>query len=218
MKRWGATMANHQMTRRMFAGSGLASAGLLVSSGARAADRAATALSTIGPFYPMVHPLDADADLTLIRGHKARAVGQVIEVSGRVLDVHGNPIPRATLELWQANAAGRYDHPSDVSNAPLDPNFQGYASIRTDAHGNWRVVTIKPGGYDSPIGHRTPHLHWDVRSAKTRTIAQLYFPEETTTNAADRLYQELGADAVTSVAARNTNDPNKYSWDIVLLG
>jgi len=218
VKRWGATMANHQMTRRMFAGAGLASAGLLVSSGARAADRAATALSTIGPFYPMVHPLDADADLTLIRGHKARAVGQVIEVSGRVLDVHGNPIPRATLELWQANAAGRYDHPSDVSNAPLDPNFQGYASIRTDAHGNWRVVTIKPGGYDSPIGHRTPHLHWDVRSAKTRTIAQLYFPEETTTNAADRLYQELGADAVTSVAARNTNDPNKYSWDIVLLG
>ena len=211
-------MSNPQITRRMFAGAGLASAGLLVASRSRAAERAATALSTIGPFYPMVHPFDADADLTLIRGHQRRATGQVIEVSGRVLDVHGNPIPRAKLELWQANAAGRYAHPSDVSKAPLDPNFQGYASLRADERGNWRIVTIKPGGYDSPIGHRTPHLHWDIRSAKTRTIAQLYFPEETTLNAADRLYQELGVDAVTSLAVRSANDHNKYSWDIVLLG
>jgi protocatechuate 3,4-dioxygenase beta subunit len=166
----------------------------------------------------MVHPLDADADLTLIKGHQRRANGQVIEVSGRVLDVLGNPIPDATLELWQANAAGRYAHPSDVSKAPLDSDFQGYASIRVDARGNWRIVTIKPGGYDSPIGHRTPHLHWDIRSAKTRTIAQLYFPEETALNAADRLYQELGAEAATSVAIRSAHDPSKYSWDIVLLG
>lgn len=211
-------MINHHMTRRIFAGAGLASAGLLVSSGARAAERAVTAISTIGPFYPMLHPADADADLMRIRGHQQRAIGQVIEISGRVLDVRGNPIPRATLELWQANAAGRYDHPSDVSKAPLDPNFQGYASIRADARGNWRIVTIKPGGYDSPIGHRTPHIHWDIHSAKTRTIAQLYFPEERAANAADRLYRELGAEAPTSVAVRSTNDPNKYSWDIILLG
>ena len=210
-------MTNREMTRRTFAGVGLASAGLLVSSSARAAERAVTAISTIGPFYPIVHPADADADLTRLRGYAQRATGQVIEITGRVLDVHGNAIPRATLELWQANAAGRYDHPSDISKAPLDPNFQGYASIRADAHGEWRIVTIKPGGYDSPIGHRTPHIHWDIRSAKTRTIAQLYFPEETVLNAADRLYQELGAEAATSLAARSTSDPNKYSWDIVLL-
>jgi protocatechuate 3,4-dioxygenase beta subunit len=207
------------MSRRVFAGAGLASAGVLWASGARAlGDRPPTAESPMGPFYPTIHPADADADLTWVKGRSARAVGQVIEVSGRVFDVHGNPIPDATLELWQANAAGRYDHPSDISKAPLDPNFQGYATLRTDAQGAWRIVTIKPGGYDSPIGHRPPHIHFDLRSAKTRNIAQLYFPEEAAGNAADTLYKALGAEAGTSVAVRDTSDPNKYAWDIVMLG
>jgi protocatechuate 3,4-dioxygenase beta subunit len=207
------------MSRRIFTGAGLATAGVLWTSGARAlADRPATAESPMGPFYPTIHPADADADLTWVKGRSARAAGQVIEVSGRVFDLRGNPIPDATLELWQANAAGRYDHPSDISKAPLDPNFQGYAALRTDAQGAWRIVTIKPGGYDSPIGHRTPHIHFDVRGPKSRNIAQLYFPEDAATNAADTLYKGLGADAPTSVAVRNAGDPNKYVWDIVMLG
>jgi len=207
------------MSRRVFAGAGLASAGVLWASGARAlGDRPPTAESPMGPFYPTIHPADADADLTWVKGRSARAVGQVIEVSGRVIDVHGNPIPDATLELWQANAAGRYDHLSDISKAPLDPNFQGYATLRTDAQGAWRIMTIKPGGYDSPIGHRPPHIHFDLRGPKSRNIAQLYFPEEAAGNAADTLYKALGAEAGTSVAARDTNDPNKYVWDIVMMG
>lgn len=210
-------MIDHRISRRTF-GAGLASAGLLLASSARASGRAPTAESPMGPFYPTLHPADADADLTLLRGHSTRASGQVIEVSGRLFDVRGNPLAGATMELWQANAAGRYDHPSDISKAPLDPHFQGYASIRTDANGNWRIVTIKPGGYDSPIGNRPPHIHWDIRSAKTRTIAQLYFPEEAAGNAADMLYKALGADAATSLAARDAADPNKYRWDVVLLG
>lgn len=214
----GAPMADHIITRRMFTGGGLASAGLLVASSAGAVQRAVTAESPMGPFYPTLHPADADADLTWLRGHSARASGQVIEVSGRVFDVRGNALPGATLELWQANAAGRYDHPSDVSKAPLDPHFQGYASIRTDAGGNWRIVTIKPGSYDSPIGNRPPHIHWDIRSNKTRNVAQLYFPEEAAGNAADTLYKALGAGAATSLAARDAADPNKYRWDVVLLG
>ena len=189
------------------------------TSGARAlAEKEATATSTIGPFYPIVHPADADADLTWVKGHDKRALGQVIEVSGRVFDVKGNPMPGATLELWQANAAGRYDHPSDPAVAPLDPNFQGYATLRTDAQGAWRIVTIKPGGYDSPIGHRPPHLHFDMRSAKARNIAQLYFPEDAEGNAKDMLYKALSpAEAATSLATRDASDPNKYTWDIVLL-
>lgn len=207
------------MSRRMFAGAGLATAGVVWTSGARAiAARAPTAESPMGPFYPTIHPVDADADLTWVKGRNSRAVGQVVEVSGRVFDIHGNPLPNATLELWQANAAGRYDHPSDISKAPLDPNFQGYASVRTDSTGAWRIVTIKPGGYDSPIGHRPPHIHFDLRSSKTRNVAQLYFPEEAAGNASDTLYKALGAEAGTSVAVRNANDPNKYSWDIVMLG
>jgi len=212
-------MIKHHMSRRTFAGAGVATAGILWASGATAlADRPATAESPMGPFYPMGHPAEADADLTWLKGHKTRALGQVIEVSGRVFDVHGNPVPGATLELWQANAAGRYDHPSDLSKAPLDPNFQGYATLKADAHGDWRIVTVKPGGYDSPIGHRTPHIHFDLRGQRSRNIAQLYFPEETAGNAADLLYKQLGAEAATSIAVRDASDPNKYRWDIVLLG
>ena len=206
------------MSRRMFAGAGLATAGLFVGSRATAiAPMQATAESPMGPFYPIIRPTDADADLTRIAGKNGRAVGQVIEISGRVFDVKGNPLPGATLELWQANAAGRYDHPSDPATAKLDPNFQGYATIKADAKGEWRIVTIKPGGYDSPIGHRPPHIHFDLHSGKSRNIAQLYFPEDAAGNAKDLLYKALGTDAGTSVAARNTADPNKYHWDIVLL-
>lgn len=211
--------AGANMSRRMFTGAGLASAGLVWASGARAlGDMPPTAESPMGPFYPTIHSADADADLTWVKGRNTRAAGQVIEVSGRVFDVRGNPIPNATLELWQANAAGRYDHPGDISKAPLDPNFQGYATLRTDSKGAWRIVTIKPGGYESPIGHRPPHIHFDMRSAKTRNIAQLYFPEEAAGNAADSLYKTLGAEAVTSVAVRDAGDPKKYVWDIVMLG
>lgn len=173
----------------------------------------------MGPFYPVGHPADSDVDLTWVKGRDARAAGQVIEISGRVYDVKGNPLPGARLELWQANAAGRYDHPSDISTAKLDPNFQGFASLRADAKGEWRIVTIKPGGYDSPIGHRPPHIHFDLRSDKTRNVAQMYFPEDAEANARDTLYKVLKpVEAATSVAVRNTADTNKYVWDIVLLG
>ena len=128
---------------------------------------------------------------------------------------HGS---RAGIVLWQANAAGRYVHPSDISRAPLDPNFHGIASLKADSKGEWRIVTIKPGGYDSPIGHRPPHIHFDVRGQKHRNIAQLYFPEEAEGNARDSLYKMLGAEAATSVAVRNGGDPGKYTWDIILMG
>jgi protocatechuate 3,4-dioxygenase beta subunit len=212
-------MIKYHMSRRTFAGAGLASAGLELSSSARAfADKVPTAESALGPFYPIARPADADADLTWVKGHDKRALGQVIEISGRVFDVKGNTVPGATLELWQANAAGRYDHPSDPAIAPLDPNFQGYANIRSDSKGEWRLVTIKPGGYDSPIGHRPPHIHFDFRSEKSRNIAQLYFPEEAEGNAKDMLYKQLSpAEAATSLAVRDANDSNKYTWDIVLL-
>ena len=212
-------MIKHHLSRRAFAGAGLASAGLFLTSGARAfADKIPTAESPMGPFYPIVRPVDSDVDLTWVKGRAARAAGQVIEISGHIYDVKGNAIPGATIELWQANAAGRYDHPSDPATAALDPNFQGYATLRADAKGEWRIVTIKPGGYDSPIGHRPPHIHFDLRSERSRNIAQMYFPEEADGNAKDLLYKALKADeAATSLAARGASDPNKYTWDIILL-
>lgn len=172
------------MSRRAFTGAGLASAGLVIASGARAfQDRSPTAESLMGPFYPLDLPADSDADLTWVKGRSARAAGQVIEVSGRVLDMRGDPIPTADITLWQANGFGRYVHPSDISKAPLDPNFHGIARLKSDSKGDWRIITIKPAGYDSPIGNRPPHIHFDVRGRTHRSVAQLYFPEEAEGNA-----------------------------------
>ena len=172
----------------------------------------------MGPFFPLDIPVESDADLTWLKGHSKRASGQVIEVRGRILDPRGNPISGARLDLWQANAAGRYAHPADPATAPLDPDFQGFASIVSDSKGDWRVVTVKPAGYNSPIGHRPPHIHFDIRGRTHRNVAQLYFPEEAAGNSKDRLYSALGAEAATSVAVRDSANPDHYAWDIVLMG
>jgi protocatechuate 3,4-dioxygenase beta subunit len=207
------------LSRRGFAQAALASAGLFVAGPALALQgRAPTAESALGPFYPL-HPLaENDADLTRLAGHAGRAQGPAMELTGRVLDMAGNPIAGARLELWQANAAGRYMHESDPAIMPLDPDFQGYGLVTTGADGAYRFTTVKPGSYDSPIGRRPPHLHFDLRGRTHRTVAQLYFPEDAEGNARDTLYRALGSEAGSSVAARDAADPGKYRWDIVLMG
>jgi protocatechuate 3,4-dioxygenase, beta subunit len=200
------------LSRRTFAAGALA--GLATSSSVLAAP-ALTAGSPLGPFFPVGHRGETDADLTRIAGHTNRAKGQVIEVMGRVLDRHGKPISGATVKLWQCNAAGRYAHPQDPATMPLDPDFQGYADLVTGADGSWKLTTVKPGSYDSPIGRRTPHIHFDVAGKEMRQIMQMYFADETPQNARDLLYKELGGDAPTSVAAALGDW--RYGWDIVLL-
>ena len=218
----GSLAGSCPLSRRQFAQSALASAGLFVAAPLSAQEQqpllGTTGESPMGPFYPLRPPAESDADLTRLSGHANRARGTVIELTGRVRDLRGNPIAGAQLELWQANAAGRYMHELDPATAPLDPDFQSYARLTTGADGAYRIVTIKPGGYDSPIGHRTPHLHFDMRGRVHRSIAQMYFPEDAEGNARDTLYRALGAEAGTSLAARDASDPSKYRWDIVLLG
>ena len=204
-------------TRRQFgAAAAAAAAGLAVASRALAKDLALTAESPMGPFYPIQRPAESDADMVWLKGHKVRALGDVIEIEGRVTDLRGNPISGARLDIWQANAAGRYAHSADISKAALDPNFQGFAAIASDSKGRWRVTTIKPAGYDSPIGNRPPHIHFDIRGRTHRNVAQLYFPEDSDANARDLLYKHLGKDAASSLAVRQA--AGKYRWDIVLLG
>lgn len=203
------------VSRRTFAGLALATGSLAVVTGARGATALpATPAQNIGPFYPVQRPVESDIDLTWIKGHRNRAKGRVIEVSGRVLDRFGNPVPGAKLELWQCNAAGRYAHPNDIATAPLDPDFQGFAALSTADDGAWRIITIKPAGYDSPIGHRTPHIHWDVTGRSHRLITQMYFPDEQPTNANDALYKEMGSAAERTVA--RADGVARYEWDIVL--
>lgn len=146
----------------------------------------------LGPFYPE-HPLrDHDFDLTRIRGHSARARGEIVELVGRVLGRDGAPVPNALVEVWQANAAGRYRHPNDMNTAPLDPDFQGYARLLSGKDGGFRVITVKPGAYPAPIGMRAPHVHFEVQSRNSRLSAQMYFPGEPL-NAADPLLSTLAA-------------------------
>lgn len=133
----------------------------------------------LGPFYPMMKPLDQDADLTSITSKTERAKGQFIHLTGRVLDPQGNPVSGAQVEIWQANMHGRYAHPVDNNPAPLDPNFQGYGVQQTDGKGRFRFKTIKPGAYPSQsVGMRTPHIHFQVTSGPTRSVTQMYFEGE----------------------------------------
>ena len=206
---------SRMISRRTFAGTSLATAGLAATGGLAHAAPALTASTQMGPFYPIQRPADDDFDMTMINGNSGRALGRVIEVSGRVLDRKGNPVTGATLELWQCNAAGRYDHPADIAAAPLDPNFQGFAKLTTGASGEWRVRTIKPAGYDSPIGWRTPHIHFDVMGKQHRLVSQMFFSEDHASNSKDELYKRLGDAAITAMAKLDVAD--KYRWDIVLM-
>jgi protocatechuate 3,4-dioxygenase beta subunit len=184
-----------------------------------------TASQEMGPFYPVAKPIDRDADLTVIRGQSGQAAGHAIEVLGRVLDTKGRPIPRARLEIWQANAAGRYRHPADTNPAPIDPNFQGYASLITDARGRYRFRSVKPGAYPTALGmFRTPHIHFEITTGEQKRVTQMYFPEEPL-NEKDEIFSVLMRARVErtvlskSVAAL-PEDPHAlaYAWDIVMAG
>ena len=122
-----------------------------------------------------------DADLT-IHG-EGEPLGERIVVSGRVVDEDGRPIPDTLVEIWQANAAGRYLHENDQHPAPLDPNFTGAGRTITDADGAYRFVTIKPGSYPWQNHHnawRPAHIHFSLfgRAFTQRLVTQMYFPSD----------------------------------------
>lgn len=121
------------------------------------------------------------ADLTT--QHTAAPLGQRIVVSGRVLDEQGRPMPDTVMEIWQANAAGRYVHVRDQWDAPLDPNFTGAGRVVTDPEGRYRFVTVRPGAYPWGNHHnawRPAHIHLSLLGPAfaTRLVTQLYFPDD----------------------------------------
>jgi protocatechuate 3,4-dioxygenase beta subunit len=132
-----------------------------------------------GPLFTEVTLRPEDADLTA--QHDDAPLGERIHVSGHVLDADGEPIARQLVEIWQANAAGRYAHEVDQHPAPLDPNFTGAGRCLTDDDGCYRFTTIKPGAY--PWGNHTnawrpAHIHFSVfgPSFNERLVTQMYFP------------------------------------------
>jgi protocatechuate 3,4-dioxygenase beta subunit len=120
----------------------------------------------------------AMADLT--GQHAAEPIGQRIIVAGRVLDGSGRPVPRTVIEIWQANAAGRYIHAADQWDAPLDPNFTGAGRVVTDEAGGYRFVSVRPGAYpwkNHDNAWRPAHIHLSLLGPAfaTRLVTQMYF-------------------------------------------
>ena len=169
----------------------------------------------------------ADADLTT-RG-TAPPLGEKIVVTGRVTDEDGHPVRESLVEVWQCNAAGRYWHPRDQHNAPLDPNFFGFGKFVTDRDGRYRFVTIKPGAY--PWGNhakawRPAHIHFSLfgNVLAQRLVTQMYFPNDPLF-AYDPIFQSVPDEAarqrlVSRVSMDETvgDEMLGYVFDIVLRG
>jgi protocatechuate 3,4-dioxygenase beta subunit len=180
-----------------------------------------------GPLLGSERVTAADADLTI--GQTGEAQGQRIIVTGRVMDSGGRPVPGTLVEVWQANAAGRYRHGVDSHPAPLDPNFTGVGRCLTDSLGRYRFVTIKPGAYpwrNHPNAWRPAHIHFSLfgRAFTQRLVTQMYFE-------GDPLFsQDPIFNSVPEPTARQRmvarfdlglTEPDwalGYRWDIVLRG
>jgi len=171
-----------------------------------------------GPFYPVVAQKDTDFDLTRIEGKDGVAEGKVIVLTGRVVDTAGNPVEDATVDLWQANAAGRYRHPHDPNEAPLDPFFQGWAIVPSGVDGGFKFKTVYPGAYPaSDAWTRPPHIHFKVsKRGYVELVTQMYFPGEPL-NEGDRLLAgKSGEEQALMIAERIEGEPETYRYQIVL--
>jgi protocatechuate 3,4-dioxygenase beta subunit len=168
----------------------------------------------------------ADADLTLRMGGEAQ--GQRITVHGRVLDSDGRPVPGALVEVWQANAAGRYRHVVDNWPAPLDPHFDGLGRVVTDSLGRYEFTTIKPGAYPWGNHHnawRPAHIHFSLfgQAFTQRLVTQMYFPDDQLFGQ-DPIFQAIPPGARHRAISRfdyERTQPNwalAFEWDIVLRG
>jgi protocatechuate 3,4-dioxygenase beta subunit len=180
-----------------------------------------------GPLFghERVGPLDHD----LTRQHDGEPVGQRIFVVGRVLDGDGRPVPDTLVEVWQANASGRYRHPRDDWPGALDPNFTGAGRAATDAEGRYLFVTVRPGAYpwkNHRSAWRPAHIHFSLfgRSFSQRLVTQMYFPDD------PLFFQDPILNSIPDPAARQRlisrydHDATRPEWalgfhfDIVLRG
>ncbi len=170
---------------------GLIAVGGAVAGLARAAGAAVpTPPQTAGPFYPPPadRPGDTDWDLVKVAGKVREAGGEVMHLSGRVLDRDGRALEGVLMEIWQCDANGRYLHQGDQQRDARDPYFQGYGAVRTDAAGHYRFRTIRPVPYPG----RAPHIHARlVRPDGSELITQIYL-EGHPLNQRDFIFRRLG--------------------------
>jgi protocatechuate 3,4-dioxygenase beta subunit len=171
----------------------------------------------LGLFYPVGKTPDPAGDLTHLPGRPGRAEGQVLNVMGRVLNIKGEPVPGAKLEAWQANTHGRYTHPADANPAPLDPNFEGFAVLKSDAEGRYQFKTIKPGAYPAGPGIvRPPHIHFRLSGHDDELVTQMYFDGEPL-NEQDRFLQSAPPDRRVLLIAKLLPPPAELEPDSRLV-
>lgn len=139
-----------------------------------------TPAQTEGPFYPIQDQIDKDADLTAVPNQTAKPLGQLIYVVGRVVDTQCNPIENAFLDIWQACASGKYDHPNDPNTAPLDKNFQYWGQDFSRKDGNFIFKSVLPGAYPATnTWTRPPHIHVKVSKLGFHELTtQWYFGDK----------------------------------------
>jgi protocatechuate 3,4-dioxygenase beta subunit len=196
------------------------------------------------PSKPLVHVVHTLSEVTgplfdgsvidvkacdLTRQHSGEPLGERIIVSGRILDENGRPVPYTLVEVWQANAAGRYLHKWDQHNAPLDPNFTGCGHTLTDEKGNYRFVTIRPGAYPWKNHHnawRPAHIHFSLfgPAFATRLVTQMYFPGDPLLST-DPIFNCTGDEAARNRLISSfdweTTLPEQalgYKFDVILRG
>ncbi|MGA7091089.1 MAG: protocatechuate 3,4-dioxygenase subunit alpha [Candidatus Acidiferrales bacterium] len=179
----------------------------------------ATTSQTVGPFFSIGL---AWLERSEVAG--PGVAGERISIEGRVLDGDGQPIPDALLELWQANAAGKYAHPEDTQEKSLEPGFIGYGRVSTDADGRFRFSTIKPGAVPGPSGKsQAPHIvvSFFARGLLRRLVTRIYFADEPA-NAEDFALGLIEPARRQTLIAKKLAAPpgtsGAYEWNVILQG
>jgi protocatechuate 3,4-dioxygenase alpha subunit len=181
----------------------------------------ATTWQTVGPFFKIGLAWLYQDDIA-----GTGASGDRVTIEGRILDADGQPVPDGILEIWQANSHGKYAHPDDTQDKPLEPGFKGYGRIPTDDQGRFRFTTIKPGrvpGPDGPSSEKklqAPHLAISVftRGLLRRLITRMYFPDDPANHEDFALNLVEPARRPTLIAKKANNRPNTLEWNVILQG
>jgi protocatechuate 3,4-dioxygenase, alpha subunit len=178
-----------------------------------------TASQTVGPYFSVGLTRPELADLT----HGGKAKGETIVIEGQVRDGEGTPVPDAMLEIWQANAAGKYAHPEDRQEKPADANFAGFGRAFTDKQGRYRFTTIRPGavpGRGNAL--QAPHIAMNVfaRGLLKHLVTRIYFADLAAANEADPVLSAIEDAAVrqTLLAKPVPGTPPHFHFDVVLQG
>lgn len=176
----------------------------------------ATTSQTVGPYFSIGLTRLKREDLT-----GPGVSGERVTISGRILDADGAGVPDGILEIWQANAHGKYAHPEDKQDKPLEPNFQGYGRTPTDANGAFRFTTIKPGQVPGPDGKpQAPHIVVSVfcRGLMRRLVTRIYFPDDPA-NAGDFVLNLVEpARRGTLIPKKTAGSGGNLEWNVILQG